>query len=148
MVKLLCYGLCLAISVFGIAAAAAQDWWAVSVDMPHGGRRLVVESDGSARYFFGALPTAGRIKQDSFSFDRIAQALAERAEGERCAGDVMGLVTFHGQGQEDSQHYICDQAFVLGLLAQAFRNREPAEDERVRTLNRIWRAAEPPLPTP
>lgn len=146
MVLPLRLSLCIAASVLGVATLAAEQWEAVSVDMPHGGRRLVLKSDGTAHYFYAALPTAGPIKRNSLSFDRAARALEERAQGERCAGESMGLVTFHQQGQEGSQYYICDQAFVLGLFAQAFRNREPAQDERTRTLNRIWREAEPLLP--
>ena len=132
------------------SAAVAEEWRAVSFDMPHGGRRVVVFSDGTARYFFGALDAVGRIRDNTFSFETLVRELEGRVSSERCPGEDMGLLQFHADGQREKQYYICDRDYVFEFFKLAFQNRERSEsaqeNARIDVLDRMWQEAEPALP--
>jgi hypothetical protein len=131
-------------SCSGIPALEACD--SIVLDMPHGGRRIAVELDGSGTYSYGALPAFGTFEAGTFVFEELyneLRAVAERRPRETAeACGTVQFLTDRGSGGE--LFFVYDRELLAGLLNTAFANRaEPTEDweiDAVRRLNEIWLA--------
>jgi len=129
--------LVVAFGLFLPASGMAADCVLVSVDMPHGGIRLDVDRDGTARLTYGALPEFCKVRDAVFSFEDIRAGLEKRIAGQadpESQGMQCTAHFFYGPG-EYTQHYVTDQEYVYGLIARAMDNRVPSQcGENVRRI--------------
>ncbi len=147
-------GVCafLAIAVSCIAPPPVEDFHLIVVDMPHGGRRIAIERDGSGTYAYGALPAFGRFGVGTFDFRDVYEKLQPVAPaGRRESSEEYGTVQFlTDRRSESALYFVYDRALVEALLAMAFESREEPENavehEMVRTLDEIWLAEESEAP--
>jgi len=118
----------------------------IVVDMPHGGRRIAIEPDGSGTYAYGALPALGRFRTGTLDFRDVYGRLRNLAHpNRRDSGELYGTVQFVTDEQSESAlYYLYDRELVTDLLATAFDKREEPErdweEDSVQTLNKIWLA--------
>ncbi len=140
----LCASSILLVSCTGIPPIEACDW--IVMDMPHGGRRIAVEPDGSGTYTYGALPVFGSFPAGTFAFEELyheLRAVAERRprETSETCGTVQFLTDWESSGD---LFFVYDHDLLVDLLNTAFTNRmEPTfewEIDAVRRLNEIWLA--------
>ncbi|MGB6850412.1 MAG: hypothetical protein WBG05_19600 [Thermoanaerobaculia bacterium] len=142
----------LALIVSCVAPPSVEECRLIVVDMPHGGRRIAIEPDGSGTYAYGALPAMGRFGTGTFDFRDVYGKLRSVAQpSRRESGEVYGTVQFLTDGQSESAlHLFYDRELVTVLLATAFDNRaEPenaVESDIVQALNEIWLAEETEAP--
>jgi hypothetical protein len=142
--SILCASSILLVSCAGIPAIEACD--SIVLDMPHGGRWIVVETDGSGTYSYGALPAFGAFPTGTFVFEELYNELRAVAERKpRDTAETYGTVQFlTDRGSSGDLFFVYDRDLLVGLLNTAFANRvEPTETweiEAVRRLNEIWMA--------
>ena len=138
----------LAMTVSCVARPSIEQSRLIVVDMPHGGRRIAVEPDGSGTYAYGALPAQGRFGVATFDFRDVFEKLQSVAQSNRKeSGEEYGTVQFLTEQQSESVlYFVYDRELVTHLLATAFDNRVEPESaeatENLRTLNEIWLAEE------
>ena len=129
-----------------VGSPAVGECSLIIVDMPHGGRRIAIQPDGSGSYAYGALPALGRYRTGTFDFGDVYGTLRNLAQpSRRDSGEIYGTVQFVTDEQSDSAlYYLYDRELVTDLLATAFDNREKPEsgweEDSVQTLNKIWLA--------
>ena len=118
------------------------------VDYPHGGRRIMVEPDGSGRYAYGALPALGNFKPGTFDFEEVYARLNSVAErNRRESTEEFGTVQCLTDGESESILYFSyDRDVLIGLLAVAFENRVEQKGseggDALQTLHELWIADE------
>jgi hypothetical protein len=142
--SLLCASSVLFASCGCIPAIEACD--SIVLDMPHGGRWIAVEPDGSGTYSYGALPAFGTFDAGTFEFEELyneLRAVVERRP--RDTAETCGTVQFYtSRGSGGESFFVYDHELLMGLLNTAFDNRvEPTEVweiDAVRRLNEIWLA--------
>lgn len=129
-----------------VGSPSVEECSRIIVDMPHGGRRIAIEPDGSGIYAYGALPALGRFRTGTFDFRDVYGRLRNIAHpSRRGSGEIYGTVQFVTDEQSESPlYYLYDREMVTDLLATAFDNREEPESEweedSVQTLNKMWLA--------
>ena len=134
------------------APPSVEECRLIVVDMPHGGRRIAIQPDGSGTYAYGALPALGRFGTGTFDFRDVYGKLRSVAQpGRRESGEVYGTAEFITDEQSESVlYFFYDRELATLLLATAFDNRaEPGsawENDIVQTLNKIWLAEETEAP--
>lgn len=132
-------------SCVGIPAIEACD--SIVLDMPHGGRRIMVEPDGSGTYSYGALPAFRVFGAGTFVFEELYNELRDTAERRpRDTAETYGTVQFiNGRKSGGDLFFVYDRELLEGFLVTAFTNRmEPSEVweiDAIRRLNEIWLAA-------
>jgi hypothetical protein len=96
----------------------------VSFDMPHGGCRLSVNSDGSGTLAYGALPSVIRIKQGTFDADALIREL--RAIATPQTDDINtrlpGSIQF---GSAETLLWFSDKELARINFQKALSNMEP-----------------------
>lgn len=101
----------------------------ISIDFPHGETRLLVQRNGEAFLFYGALPQHQKIKNGTFDIDELYEQLQERLHDnvprekwpnlQSRAGMVQ--IRFHGKHQRD--YLIFDEeVFTDRLFTKARTN--------------------------
>lgn len=98
----------------------------VSFDMPHGGCRLSVNTDGSGTLGYGALPTSIRIKQGTFNAESLVRDLRAIAmpQTDDINARLPGSIKF---GREETLLWFSDKAFAQINFQKALRNAEPPQ---------------------
>ena len=114
-----------------VGSPSVEECSLIVVDMPHGGRRIAIEPDGSGSYAYGALPALGRFGTGTFDFRDVYGRLRSLAQpSRRDSGEVYGTVQFLTEEQSDSAlYFLYDQETVTVLLATAFDNRAEGETD-------------------
>ena len=129
-----------------VGLPSVDDCSLIVVDYPQGGRRIVVETDGSGRYAYGAMPAIGSFKPGTFDFEEVyarLQTIAERNRRE--STEEFGTIQCLTEGgSDDILYFAYDREMLSELLAIAFENRielQGAEGgDALQTLNEIWMA--------
>jgi len=142
--SIVCASSVLLASCGSIPAVEACD--SIVLDMPHGGRRIAVETDGSGTYTYGALPAFGTFPAGTFVFEELyhdLRAVVERRPRE--TGEASGTVQFlTDPGSSGELFFVYDRDLLVDLLNTAFASRmEPTYEwqiEAVRRLNELWLA--------
>ena len=98
----------------------------LSVDYPHGERRLLVESGGEASLFYGALPRGQRIGAGVFSVDelyaQLRARLHENVPRDRWPDPMAeyGMVTIVFDDRSERSYLLFDEkAFAEALFGRA-----------------------------
>lgn len=104
----------------------------LSVDLPHGGCRLMLRQGGAASLSYGALPRSVEVQEGALDFDHVLPALLARAlpqseRKNRPEGQVFGGLVLSADGEV---LLIDDQAFVRGLIERAWGGRMPPMSAR------------------
>lgn len=117
--------LLLIVSTMASAASAKL----LSVDLPHGGCRLALRSDGSGHLSYGALPRYVEFGPGSLAFEAVEQALlrASRPQPQLPMRLAAGSVTLPGSAELRS---LQDAEPVPALFRKAWDARAPALDAR------------------
>lgn len=124
----------LLLSAKAAALEGGREEW-ITVDLPHGGCRLTVWSDGSGVLRYGAAPWGVVVAQGSFDVLSLADSLTERSylpEDVAIRTPEEGSVRLPGA---EALRFIRDAAFVRGVLMQAWAARtgpaHPGREEAV-----------------
>lgn len=99
----------------------------IVMDFPYGETRLLIQRDGEARLFYGALPQSQIVKPGTFDIDEIAAELQPRLSKvvpaeERPLGQPYGLVTLEFTDGSRQDYLIYDGAFADELFQTAREN--------------------------
>lgn len=109
----------------------------VVFDMPHGGCRLSVNSDGSGSLAYGALPARIRIKPRTFMpsvlLDELKRAVVPRPDGEQ--SPTAGSVRF---GSSEELFWFTDGEMARVNFLKALANAEAAGEMEEAAARRIY----------
>jgi len=115
----------LALFVFHLSGVQAADNSAsvIMFDMPHGGCRLHVKSDGSAVLAYGALPAQIRVKAGTFQPDIVVKAFKRVVKAQPATGQsqLAGSVSF---ADAEKLFWFSDKALAQEYFRQALANKE------------------------
>ena len=105
----------------------------ISIDFPHGALRLLVQREGDARLFYGALPTSRVIQKSPGNIDDLFQQLQPRLHDvvpaeNRPIGQPYGMVTIEFSDGNQRDYLIYDETFAVDLFKAACANSVEAED--------------------
>ncbi len=95
----------------------------LSVDMPHGGCRLIARQDGTASTSFGAMPKFAHVGAGALNFEQLAKELREKSYPQSDTsptGVAIGSVSLPASKDLLLIH---DEAFVKALLQRAWNAR-------------------------
>lgn len=109
-----------------ISLGSASSTPLISFDMPHGGCRLSVNSDGSGTLGYGALPTLIRIKKGTFDAESLVRDLRAIAvpQTDDINTRLPGSIKF---GREETLLWFSDKELAQINFQKALRNAEPPE---------------------
>ena len=101
----------------------------ISIDFPHGETRLLVQRNGDAFLFYGALPQHQRIKNGTFDIDELYKQLQGRLhdnvprEKWPNTRSRAGMVQIRFQGKYKRDYLIFDEeVFTDRLFSKARKN--------------------------
>ncbi len=109
----------------------AQTTTVIVIDYPHGEERLVLESNGSARLYYGALPQHQNVKPGTFDLQQIRRQLQGKLhpnQPRELWSDpkaTCGMVTFV-ESQKPRTDYLIfnEEQFAKKLFRRARNNIE------------------------
>lgn len=101
----------------------------ISIDFPHGETRLLVQRNGAAFLFYGALPNHQKIKNGTFDIDELYEQLQGRLHDnvprEKWPNprSSVGMVQIRFQGNYKRDYLIFDEeVFADRLFSKARKN--------------------------
>ena len=101
---------------------------ALAFDMPHGGCRLFIDSDGSATLAYAAMPGFVHVRPGTFDVRKVRKAFRSKvtpASRMESLSRPIGSVFFHRNGGE-VKWWFNDAHLATGLLKRAWAKRLPA----------------------
>lgn len=118
--------LTLALLCYLISAQASDTAaWVIIFDMPHGGCRLRVNSDGSAALAYGALPAQISVKAGTFQPDLVVKAFTHAVNAQPATGKSQhdGSVSF---ADVEKRFGFSDKALAQEHFRKALANQQVA----------------------
>jgi hypothetical protein len=121
----------------------------ITIDMPHGWWRIVVNPDGSGTLAFGALPNHGKFPPGTMDHRYICLTLRKIAlkDKETLSGPI-GTVEFQRDDDSEQLAYFNDWRMASDLFDLAWRRKEEPKNniEKIdlETLAKFWEKRELP----
>jgi len=110
--------------VLASGAATAGEVSSISLDFPYGELRLLVQRDGEAHLFYGALPSSPVLAAGTLDIDTLfAQVQPKLHPVVPTEEQPFGMVTISFTGGGSRDYLIYDGDFAATLLGAACRNR-------------------------
>ena len=100
----------------------------ISMDFPHGETRLLVQRDGEAFLFYGALPSYQKIKKGTFDLDQLYKQLQvhlhENGPRENWPDPKAkaGMVTIRFKNKSQKDYLIFDEDLAKSIFDKARQN--------------------------
>lgn len=108
--------------------AGAESIESISLDFPHGETRLLVQRDGEAFLFYGALPAHQKIAKGTFDIDELYKELQSRwhenvpRESWPDPKSKAGMVTIRFQDKSQKDYLIFDEDLAKIIFEKAKEN--------------------------
>jgi hypothetical protein len=119
----------MALLILGIGCLESSDSIeSISMDFPHGETRLLVQRDGEAFLFYGALPSHQKIGKGTFDLDKLYKQLKshlhENVPREKWPNpkSKAGMVTIRFQNKSQKDYLIFDEDLAKLILDKARQN--------------------------
>lgn len=110
----------------------------ISIDYPHGETRLVVQKNGEALLYYGALPRHQKIKNGSFDVDALYKQLRPMLHSNVPREEwpdpksVAGMVIIRHDNNIQSEHLVFDaEEFTERLFNEARNNAHSSATQTV-----------------